>query len=58
MPTHKKPNTEEIWRFFLFSTSGDGNSPKSRHFHKKIISLFGEISPGKTEKLQEGGVAC
>jgi hypothetical protein len=21
----------------------------------KIISLFGEISPGKTEKLQEGG---
>jgi hypothetical protein len=25
---------------------------------KTIISLFGEISPGKTEKLQEGGVAC
>jgi hypothetical protein len=22
---------------------------------KTIISLFGEISPGKTEKLQEGG---
>jgi hypothetical protein len=43
MPTHKKPNTEEIWRFFfffLFSTSGDGNSPKSRHFQKQIIFSF------------------
>jgi len=55
MPIHlNKPNTEEIWRFLLFLAMETlQNHVISKK--NKIISLFGEISPGKTEKLQEGG---